>query len=143
MHKKYTQANVFAFLKSELISHLEKYHPRLIRDASFISMRSDVAAQYFCKQTELGIDEKIAYGEAKCILLQELLFSKYDIIKDIYTKGYQKEPFTEKDEEMIQSLLDECEDIFHRYDLSDKSINSPQHIKLYSELKEKVQSILD
>lgn len=143
MHKKYIQTNVFSFLKSELISHLEKYHPQLTHDISFISMRSDLAAQHFCKQIDIGVDAEKAYAEAKCILFQELLFSKYDILRDIYTKEYLKEELTDKDEEIIQSLLEQSEDIFQKYDLSDKSINSPQHIKLYSELRELVHSILD
>ncbi|NDV95021.1 DUF1896 family protein [Dysgonomonas sp. 521] len=136
MHKEYTDNNIYTFLKSSLIAHLEKLHSQLVRDRAFICIRSDRAAQCYEKKIDKGIDIDEAYQDALCILFHNLQFSKSAILKDIYLKKYGAE-----DEEHLYCLMEQCESIFQKYDLTDDFKEKPEYMELYSDLEEEVSSI--
>jgi len=141
LSNRISHTNIFSFLKLQLIRYLKKHHPQLIDDEYFIMLRSDKAADCFSRMIHKGVSRYKAYKEAKSILLENLFFSKYQILKRIYVDEYGIKRFTKKEDNQILCLLDKCDNIFQKYDLSDSFINSPEYLNLYAELKENIRSM--
>lgn len=129
--------NIYTLLKSSLIVHLEIFHPQLVSDTVFICMRSDKAAQYYEDElVDKGATTEDAYLKALHVLFYNLQFSRYEILKGIYIKKYGME-----DEGQLSCLMEQCENIFQKYNLTDDFEEKPEYMELYSELEEEIYSV--
>lgn len=135
MFKLLSRNTIFSLMKSELIFYIKRYHPQLVNDKYFLLLRADTAAEYFREMIDEGMPKYNAYKNAEKVLLKNLYFSKYEILKSIFLKEYKVRKLTRKDKNYIRLLLDEYEDVFNKYDLSDNFANTPDYAKLYTELE--------
>lgn len=127
-----------SYFQLRLLIFLKKSHPDKINDREFIRQRSELAALAYsnaieCEQSHIEA-ERLACAE----LFQGLHFSKYDTLFEILSEEFADTVEEEKIPQYVLELLPLCDDIFSAYDLQDGFADTPEYIKLYTELTGKI-----
>lgn len=116
-----------------LHAFLKESHPEKAYDYKLIRTRSDIASEIYSNAIRDGFPHNRAEELATKSLYLGLLFSKFDIIRNVLWEEFPYIPEKEVKEKALL-LLPVCEEVFADYTLHDEFINSPEYNQLYTEL---------
>lgn len=125
-----------------LTQYMIENHPDKIEDVNFIHERSRMAAHTFetCSVAGMSVDESMR--EAERTLFHELLFSPYQLMREVLTGSFDyTEESTELDEFALQ-MLDMNQSLIQRYNIGDDFAGSTQETALYDEIKDSINQYL-
>ena len=112
-----------SYYRLTLLSFLRESHPDLADDESFVTTRSDQAAEAFD-----------AAQQANALLFQGLHFSPLDTLVTVLWNEFAAEVPEGSARSVALQLLPECRKVFSGYTLSDDFMFSPEFEQLYDEL---------
>ena len=113
-----------SYYRLTLLSFLRESHPDLADDESFVTARSERAAEAY--------DD--AAQQANALLFQGLHFSPLDTLVTVLWNEFAAEVPEGSARSVALQLLPECRKVFSGYTLSDDFMFSPEFGQLYDEL---------
>ena len=116
-----------SYYRLTLLSFLRESHPDLADDESFVTTRSDQAAEAFSAAIRSGLTYDDAAQQANALLLQGWHFSPLDTLVTVLWNEFAARS-------VALQLLPECRKVFSGYTLSDDFMFSPEFEQLYDEL---------
>ena len=116
-----------------LLSYLKESHPEKADDNDFIRLRSELAAEAYTNAVINGYTQQSAEEIASSILYEDLLFSRYDTIRNVLVNEFTIVP-AERINSLALELLAPSEEVFSEYPINDAFASSPEYIELYTEL---------
>lgn len=123
-----------SYYRLTLLSFLRESHPDLADDESFVTTRSDQAAEAFSAAIRSGLTYDVAAQQANALLFQGLHFSPLDTLVTVLWNEFAAEVPKGSARSMALQLLPECRKVFSGYTLSDDFMFSPEFEQLYDEL---------
>ena len=116
-----------------LLSYLKESHPEKAEDKEFIKVRSELAAETYSNAIVNGYTHQSAEEITSAILYKNLLFSRYDTIRNILINEFTLIPM-ERVNSLAMELITPCEEVFSEYPIDDSFSDSPEYTMLYTEL---------
>jgi hypothetical protein len=132
-----------SYFRLSLLSYLKDSHPNLAADAAFIAARGDAAAHAYSTAVKNGQTHDQAGESANEALYAGLLFSPYRIVVRILQDEFEKEVTPVLAEGVAMVLLPKLNEVFSKYDLSDRFDTTPEYDQLYTELTGTIQILLE
>lgn len=123
-----------SYYRLTLLSFLRESHPDLADDESFVTTRSDQAAEAFSAAIRSGLTYDDAAQQANDLLFQGLHFSPLDTLITVLWNEFATEIPEGNARNVALQLLPECRKVFSGYTLSDDFMFSPEFEQLYDEL---------
>ena len=123
-----------SYYRLTLLSFLRESHPDLADDESFVTTRSDQAAEAFSAAIRSGLTYDDAAQQANDLLFQGLHFSPLDTLITVLWNEFAAEIPEGNARNVALQLLPECRKVFSGYTLSDDFMFSPEFEQLYDEL---------
>lgn len=110
---------------------IAQHHPDKIEDKTFIEERSGLAEEEFERCSHMGMTVNEAKHEAQKVLYKGLLFSPFDMVKEIV-----EEEFDIDEEErhlFIMQMLEYTRKDFNKYleHINDDNEDGEEYMKLY------------
>lgn len=125
-----------------LLDYLRISHPDRIKDKEFIINRSNQATQVLSDEIKNGVNYFSAQETARYILFDGLIFSPFDLLKDILHNEFSNEFSEENIPEVALRLLPIVKDEFETYDLTDDFSVKPEYTILYNTLTGRLLNLL-
>ena len=116
-----------------LLSYLKESHPEKAEDKEFIKVRSELAAETYSSAIANGYTHQSAEEITSAILYKNLLFSRYNTIRNILINEFTLIPM-ERVNSLAMELITPCEEVFSEYPIDDSFSGSPEYTMLYTEL---------
>jgi hypothetical protein len=123
-----------SYFRLSLVDFLWESHPYLVNDRKFITARTEAALDVYEKAVLSGDNPPEAAEQANSVLFDNLHFSKYDTVKNIFWSEFSREIPEDEADTWAMLLLPECEPVFAQYPLSDSFAYEPEYDLLYTEL---------
>ena len=127
-----------SYYRLTLLSFLRESHPDLADDESFVTTRSDQAAEAFSAAIRSGLTYDDAAQQANDLLFQGLHFSPLDTLITVLWNEFAAEIPEGNARNVALQLLPECRKVFSGYTLSDDFMFNPEFDRLYDELTDTV-----
>ena len=127
-----------SYYRLTLLSFLRESHPDLADDESFVTPRSDQAAEAFSAAIRSGLTYDDAAQQANDLLFQGLHFSPLDTLITVLWNEFAAEIPEGNARNVALQLLPECRKVFSGYTLSDDFMFNPEFDRLYDELTDTV-----
>ena len=119
-----------SYYRLTLLAFLRESHPDLADDESFVTARSERAAEAFSAAVRSGLTYDDAAQQANALLFQGLHFSPLDTLVAVLWNEFAEGSARS----VALQLLPECRKVFSGYTLSDDFMFSPEFGQLYDEL---------
>ena len=123
-----------SYYRLTLLSFLRESHPDLADDESFVTTRSDQAAEAFRAALYPQGPGGQGAQQANALLFQGLHFSPLDTLVTVLWNEFAAEVPEGSARSVALQLLPECRKVFSGYTLSDDFMFSPEFERLYDEL---------
>ena len=127
-----------SYYRLTLLSFLRESHPDLADDESFVTTRTEQAAEAFSAAVHSGLTYDDAAQQANDLLFQGLHFSPLDTLITVLWNEFAAEIPEGNARNVALQLLPECRKVFSGYTLSDDFMFSPEFDRLYDELTDTV-----
>ncbi|MDR6919497.1 DUF1896 family protein [Chryseobacterium sp. 2987] len=125
-----------AFFKNNLQELLDSSFPEKAYDSTFITKRSNYAYNAYDDAKQGKNTEEEAEKIANSILFENLYFSKFNAIFQVVSYEFDMFLMDEELRPFALKMLDICDHIFNKYDLTDDFEYSTSYDNLYQDLKE-------
>lgn len=119
------------YYKNCLRDYIKSMHSDI--DEQFITERSQAAADTFYSAFGSGSDEVSSNEQATQVLYSNLLFSRFDFLNYVLEEHFGL-TLTDKPEDLIRQMLEYCEEVYSKYELTDDFLGSAMEPKLTDEL---------
>lgn len=119
-----------SYFRLALTDFMVQHHPDKIEDKDFITARSGVAEDEFERCSHMGMTVSEAKHEAIKVLYAGLLFSPFDLIKEIVEEEFD----VDEDERhlFIMQMLEYTRNEFKKFpDINDNFQGSERYMELY------------
>lgn len=125
-----------------LLDYLRISHPDKVHDKNFITDRSNQATQILSDEIKSGTNYFSAQETARNVLFDGLIFSPFDLLKDILLNEFSNEFSEINIPEVALRLLPIVKDEFETYDLTDDFSVKPEYTILYNTLTGRLLNLL-
>jgi hypothetical protein len=123
-----------SYFRLSLMDFLRESHPERLPDNSFITARSEAAAETYTQAVLNGSNDMEAGEQACSVLFQGLHFSKHDTLVNILWNEFSDTVPEDEAKEWAVHLLAKYEPVFAQYPLSDDFADDFLFDLLYTEL---------
>ncbi|AZA84521.1 DUF1896 domain-containing protein [Chryseobacterium lactis] len=124
-----------SYFRSNLQELLYTNYPEKAYDSKFISQRSNWAFKAYEGAIQGKNTEEEAERIANSILFEALYFSKFNTIFQVVTYEFDTFFVDEEIRPFSLKMLNVCDDIFKKYDLTDDFAYSTDYDYLYNDIK--------
>lgn len=125
-----------------LLDYLRISHPDKIQDKESIINRSNQATQILSDEIKNGANYFSAQETARCFLFDGLIFSPFDLLKEILRNEFSNEFSEENIQEVALRLLPIVKNEFETYELTDDFSAKPECTILYNTLTGRLLNLL-
>lgn len=133
----------YSYYELSLLQFLRESHPERASDTLFIKTRAALAAEAYAEAFNEGTSVPECAEVANRTLYAGLHFSKHDTIVAVLWNEFSAEIPAEKAKAAAIRLQPMLEEVFQKYELSDRFDYAPEYPSLYTEITGTLQLKLE